>query len=479
MPDTGRNAGLFNAFIVSTSLDKPDPQIRRSIRSHVMRGRNTRADRRARAQAQAQAQAQREDAAAPVSSKASNEREHESLVCQRADGEWALPTPHKIASELSLARYPFEMKPYMLDLMYQAFTTVKPCTYAVDMKVVNDMESHTYSLADIHLYQATMHSILFTAQSFQDFLLGRPSSRIAQFHLGETLKYLQQSLNDESESIALATMGVVTTLASAASVLGDLETVGKHMDGLGRIVELRGGVGSIESGSLIEHKAQRLDIGLAMGTGRKPRLLPKEISWAPQIALVGFKARYKELEVILPAADPRLLAIWADLRHYSAVANHVGKTGAQIQPDLFLRLSTSVPNRLMNLEYDAESLSEVLRVSMLAYVKGILCQIPGIGRQMRHLYCRLELVLHGQQCSLKYEQARFIFWALFIAGLTIFEGFEEDWHHTAVAQVAETLGIQTWVEAKRVLMGVLWIEGIYDIPGKAAFERLFCVLKNG
>lgn len=93
----------MNPFIITTSLDKPDRQTRKLIRSHVMRGKNTRKIRRAR-----EAEL-RSTAVVPPSE-----------PWPTAGGkEWVLTTPRKVASELSLFNYMIEMKPYMLNLLFQ------------------------------------------------------------------------------------------------------------------------------------------------------------------------------------------------------------------------------------------------------------------------------------------------------------------------------------------------------------------------
>ncbi|WAO93295.1 Hypothetical protein NCS54_01083700 [Fusarium falciforme] len=361
-----------------------------------------------------------------------------------------------------------------LDKPDPPFTTAKPCLYAVDMKLVNETETQVFGLSDIHTHRAAIHSILFTAQAFQDLSLGQPCGNVAQFHLGKTLHHLQQSLNDRHGAVAMATIAIVAMLASAAAVFGDLQTVEKHMDGLYRIFELRGGVESLQRGSLVQHKAQRLDLALAMGTNRKPRLFLQEVSWEPQIAPAGCATWYKELEAIYPSLDPRLLAVWADLKCYSKIASRA-QSGLEVKPDLFLSLSTSVPNRLLHLEYDSTSLAELMRLSMLAYIKGLLFQIPSIGRNMRYLSDRLSLALQAQQYPPPPEHARFAFWALFISGLSIFESFDQEWHRTALAKTASILYAGDWAQAKKLLESVLWVDWIYDAGAKAAFEGLFGV----
>lgn len=102
-----------------------------------------------------------------------------------------------------------------------------------------------------------MHTVVFTAQSFYERSFGISYGETAQYHLGKSFRYLQKSLDKPSDSTSNSTLAVVTSLAMAAISLGELETAGKHMDGLARMVELRGGFKSLGKGAIIEHKARR------------------------------------------------------------------------------------------------------------------------------------------------------------------------------------------------------------------------------
>lgn len=115
-------------FIVSTSKDGPDPVTRRIIRSHAMLGRNTRADRRRRAREKDNNVATPTDVPSsdnPSSSRLDLGRPSEvDVPCFEArymdeHHVSALSIQGKIAPELSLARYDFEMKPYMIRLLKQ------------------------------------------------------------------------------------------------------------------------------------------------------------------------------------------------------------------------------------------------------------------------------------------------------------------------------------------------------------------------
>lgn len=95
-----KSSASSDPFIVSTSLDKPDAGTRKFIRSHVMRGKNTRKAKQDKAMI------------------------HGTQVQQKKppkneDVYWLLLPPKKISSELALFGYVEEMKPYMLDLIYK------------------------------------------------------------------------------------------------------------------------------------------------------------------------------------------------------------------------------------------------------------------------------------------------------------------------------------------------------------------------
>jgi hypothetical protein len=138
-----------------------------------------------------------------------------------------------------------------------AFTLVKPSTYTVEIVLVNEPRPDIFCFSDFPRYPALLHAILFTSQAFYDLSLGLPYGKTAQFHLAKTLYHLQKSLADKNEATADSTLTVVLSLATTAAILGDLETVKKHMAGLCRMIELRGGMKSLEPGSMIEHKAER------------------------------------------------------------------------------------------------------------------------------------------------------------------------------------------------------------------------------
>ena len=134
---------------------------------------------------------------------------------------------------------------------------MKPATYSVQSLLVGNGPDELYCVGSLLQHPAMVHAVIFTAQAFYERSVGLAYGGIALFHLSKTLRYVQASLDNGCEATSDDTMVVVTSLAMAAMLLGELETAGKHMDGLARIVELRGGFKALGTAAIIEHKARR------------------------------------------------------------------------------------------------------------------------------------------------------------------------------------------------------------------------------
>ena len=87
-------------------------------------------------------------------------------------------------------------------------------------------------------------------------------SRLAAFHHARTLQLLQARLNafeQGQQDIVFrdSTIMVISTLAEAAELTGDFPAAKNHLDGLLKIVSLRGGVGSLNTHNNMQVKVCR------------------------------------------------------------------------------------------------------------------------------------------------------------------------------------------------------------------------------
>jgi len=241
----------FGNFIVTTSLGKEDPETRKLIRSHVMRGKNKGKKMPRKIKSSHACTTVSDPEATSGSTRQNGPRNY-----SQEDREWALYPPRKIATELALFGPTTHLDPSMQRLIHQAYTVLKPAMYAVQVFGDRGSGSDVFCFKNLSLHPAMIPVLLFTVQAFQDSVLGRPARNRAHFYLAKALNLLQKSLYDQTTATSYATMVVVASLASGALVLGDLETANKHMDGLMKMLEVRGGLESLGDDNMVAHKAR-------------------------------------------------------------------------------------------------------------------------------------------------------------------------------------------------------------------------------
>jgi hypothetical protein len=117
-----------------------------------------------------------------------------------------------------------------------------------------------YMISDI----CCIHSMMFSVRAFVDRAShGSQTSRLAAFHYAQTLQLLQARLNAFEQGqrdivFCDSTLMVISTLAEAAELTGDFAAAENHIDGLLKIVSLRGGVRSLNTHNNMQVKVCRL-----------------------------------------------------------------------------------------------------------------------------------------------------------------------------------------------------------------------------
>ncbi len=100
---------------------------------------------------------------------------------------------------------------------------------------------------------AYLHAMVFSTRAFFVLMLSRrngstaTSSGVSQrtsLHFSKAVRILRERilLGDETEKVSFPTVTVVLMLASHAHMMGDQKSARLHMEGLYKIVNLRGGI---------------------------------------------------------------------------------------------------------------------------------------------------------------------------------------------------------------------------------------------
>jgi hypothetical protein len=95
-----------------------------------------------------------------------------------------------------------------------------------------------------------LHTSLFMTEAYADSAQGRPYGASASRHLAKALPLLQKNLEDRTAVTAYTTIGTIVMLTMIADLMGDVDVARKHIQGLHRIVTIRGGIDKLGNGQI-------------------------------------------------------------------------------------------------------------------------------------------------------------------------------------------------------------------------------------
>ncbi|KAH7149653.1 hypothetical protein B0J13DRAFT_663415 [Dactylonectria estremocensis] len=450
-------------FIVSTPLQRRSQDHQRLVRSHVTRGRGRRKGHR------------------PLPSWMNHGADEQPQPNpHEAPGGCLLPNPSRVGSELAWIQFPEVMKPYM----FQAILRCSPAPPALFdrmyptglcLEVEAEDSAWVGSLMADPVY---LHSMLFSSEAWLDENLGRDRSLSAQMHLLKTLRLLQERISVPNDPLAISdqTIMTVVTLALAAQVFGDRAGVENHMQGLQRMVDLRGGFGSLKTSTHeLPGKICRVDLGIALTSGRRPAFFRDAISWGCYV-----DDNQRKRPASLAFEDPiisiteflnwRLLNVWKDLQQFSNLCNLAGQTGHKLTQTTFSEIMVSVMYRLLHMSFEDCPLNDALRVGMITFTTAMFLQWQCLKSGERHIEESLSSALLKLHESSVHVPPPVLFWLLTVMH-TSFSGDAGGRHASWFSEVVRLVPLLSWEEARKALKSMIWVDSVNDDKGREAFEK--------
>ncbi|CZR65804.1 uncharacterized protein PAC_15704 [Phialocephala subalpina] len=391
-------------FIVSTDVKKADPETRKLIRSHVMLGKNRLKARRSKP---------REKVSSEVTVDFPSQDSRVPL--DRVLDACHSVVPRRVGSDLSFANFAIEIKPAKWRNVIRFFTASLGIMYP--LAAVIDFHRKDKSWFELYTVDAVyLHVTVFAVQALANSLscqVKYATKQEAGFHFLKGVQLLQQRLStgDEEAKASDSTLSAVLTLATTAHVIGDFKTANMHIEGLRKMVNLRGGLAALRDQKLLM-ELFRCDIGMTLRSGSKSMFFNDAL-----------------LEPFVPYPDEIL---WSSR-----------KTGAENNSQSFF---DEVPEDL--------------------YMTWTVMQMPysHISAQFRD--CLLQLELTNEPPS------QLMFWLLIVGIISIFTSPEDVWLKKALRKHMEICQIKSWDEMRGILKSFMWIDLLHDKPGKDIFESV-------
>ncbi len=119
-------------------------------------------------------------------------------------------------------------------------------------------------IAPLAVDPAYLHAMIFTQFYFDALLTGKSFSisRRAMPHFLKTLKLLRERMADDDDQAKLSdsTAAAIMGLVGHAQLTGDFKTARHHMEGLYKVVILRGGVTTFKTNAKLLVEILRYDL---------------------------------------------------------------------------------------------------------------------------------------------------------------------------------------------------------------------------
>ncbi|KAH6708293.1 hypothetical protein EV126DRAFT_408595 [Verticillium dahliae] len=493
-------------FLTVDANGQPAARDRKLIRSHVMRGKNTRTrGLPGRMKSRGQTIAMESERSQHASGGNNHSEEspqaqarHESLnstvhALARIGHQGMIP---RAANVFTFIKFPEDISSTSRTLLCTYFSHLKDTMYPIGRHSLAD-STNAYWFHWTQLDLAYLHSILYTTSFFYDNLKGEQSKR-TEFHSYRTIQELNKQLADPTTALTDSTTTVVMGMALMAEGFGDVESAHLHITGLKQIVALRGGMKSFANRPQLESKLRRQVFALAcqvqpimiwstlltmnarraglvyhICTGASPAFHQDAASFdsafdcSPELTNLkpSDTSCFSRSRSVARALERRLYIIWKDVQGLSQLINDSHESGQKIREMSLEDLMTSVQSRLLMLTYtDSNSLPELLRLSLLAFLTTVFWSFPGIKFEYPHLVHQLRQACQAYTPATAGESYLFA-WALMVGATSVFHDLDHTWLRKRLRPlIPENLGT-TWSEVQNSLRQVMWIESIHDGPG--------------
>ncbi|XXG98039.1 hypothetical protein Hte_004356 [Hypoxylon texense] len=169
-----------------------------------------------------------------------------------------------------------------------------------------------------------------------------------------------------------------------------------------------------------------------------------------------------DLGPFLGSLDIRLRLVWDDLSEFTRAANIATQCKLAIDGELYQEVMISIHYRLVNLRFDAGSVSDLIRLALLAFASSIFLQWCDVKTRYENLSESLRDALSILSRDSSAMPTQLVLWLYIIGRVSVLGEAEQVWFRPALAGVLRSMKLKSWNEVKLVLSYVLWVDVLLD-----------------
>lgn len=300
------------------------------------------------------------------------------------------------------------------------------------------------------------------------------SSPKALFHLSETFNYVTRLLAGP-DALSDAAIMIVVTLVSQELIRKGYGNLRVHLDGLQKMIQLRGGLPKLEGSIALMMKLCKVDIMLAIQHGGQP------LFFRDRMAKVRDVLARKKIDFDGNAAascpqhdllEPYLYDILVDTMGATSLFNK----GVRLDLETLQEMILSIGYRLTQFRPSEEDrklwqLQDSYHIGLTIWTMTVF--LHGGRRQIldyERLDHRLKEILDS---DLEDHNPELALWLLILGGVWVSDGYEYDehWLPPRIRPMAMRLNIRSWDEVCTIVGHFPWIHALHDDLGRALWDR--------
>ena len=175
-------------------------------------------------------------------------------------------------------------------------------------------------------------------------------------------------------------------------------------------------------------------------------------------------------EAFIKSLDPRLANVWKDLHEFSTLSNLAYQTDRKLQPNTFSEIMISILYRLVALTPE-HLVENAIRLGMMVFTASVFFRWRDMKQRQAYLDGSFRDAL-GELRKVSVQPPRpVLLWLLVLWEINI-NGDECDEFLDWTCEVLRDLEISSWDGIRGVLKTVVWIDCLFDTPGRRALEPI-------
>ncbi|KAF2165715.1 hypothetical protein M409DRAFT_24005 [Zasmidium cellare ATCC 36951] len=342
----------------------------------------------------------------------------------------------------------------------QTFFPLEPCI-AFDKKL-----KFQQSFVPLTFDALYLNAMVFSTQSWYCATTSRTIDKRISYHLVKSIGLLRDRLTDAAgeggkERISDPTINAIVMLAGQALLMGEEKTARKHVVGMKRLVEMRGGLSTLEKNTKLLLEVLRIDISLALYTDSPPifRDACSKERWfrLPQTASTCEAERHTPHLV-----SDELIQLWLTMHHFATLINNATSAGHKLPEELMLETMAAVMHRLLDMTFEDSSVEEAVRLGLLAFcsqafLPWMSVKLPFDMFPQAYVRCMEAVTTSGSITP------GLAMWLLTIGSIALFSpGCVNDSMQSSLRGIIVGSGVKCWEDMRGILKGYLWLDLIFD-----------------